>query len=290
MKIFSINITKKELKAKILLLSHFLLYIFNTKSNTSISLILINFATQNFGMKLVLDFGNTLQKIAIFDENQILEMHAYKKLTLAKIQQIITNYPIKSAILSSVINYPEAIKIFLHKNFNFIEFNENTPIPILNKYITPQSLGKDRLAAAIAGNHLFPQQNVLVIIAGTCITYEFINKKGEYLGGAISPGISIRFKALHTFTEKLPLVEKKSKVSIIGNTTENSILSGVINGVFYEAKGVISKYTNNYTDLKIILSGGDMKYFDKILKSSIFAVSNIVLIGLNIILDFNAKN
>ena len=150
-------------------------------------------------------------------------------------------------------------------------------------------MGKDRLAAAVTGNHFFPNQNVLIIIAGTCITYEFVNTKAEYLGGAISPGISIRFKALHTFTGKLPLVEKKIKASIIGNTTENSILSGVINGCFYEVKGITYEYTDKYKDLKIILSGGDMKYFDKILKNSIFAISNIVLIGLNIILDFNAK-
>ncbi len=241
-------------------------------------------------MKLVLDFGNTLQKIAIFEGNQILAMHAYKRITLKELQKIIVNYPIKSAILSSVIDYSETIKTFLKEKFHFIEFTDNTPIPVLNKYATLQSLGKDRLAAAIAGNHIFPGENVLIIIAGTCITYEFINKSSEYLGGAISPGISIRFKALHTFTGKLPLVEKKSKVSIIGNTTESSILSGVINGAFHEVEGVMSKYTDNYKKLKIILSGGDMKYFDKILKNSIFAVSNIVLIGLNIILDFNAKN
>ncbi|MFZ4399501.1 MAG: type III pantothenate kinase [Bacteroidales bacterium] len=241
-------------------------------------------------MKLVLDFGNTLQKIAIFEGSKILEMHAIKNITLKKIQQIIVKYPVKSAILSSVIDYPLVINTFLKNNFNFIEFTDKTPIPIINRYESPESLGKDRLAAAVAGSHLFPHQNVLVVIAGTCITYEFINEKNEYLGGAISPGISIRFKALHTFTEKLPLIEKKSQKAIIGNTTENSILSGVMNGIFYEVKGVTRKYSDDYKNLKIIISGGDMKYFDKILKNSIFAVSNIVLIGLNIILDFNAKN
>jgi type III pantothenate kinase len=281
---------KKRIKSTNFIANSFLLYIFNKKSNTAILLILINFAVQNIDMKLVLDFGNTLQKIAIFEGNQILKMRAYKRITLKKLQQVIVNYPIKSAIISSVVDYPEAIKTFLNNNFNFIEFNETTAIPVVNKYVTPLSLGKDRLAAAIAGNHFFPKHDVLVINAGTCITYDFINKNGEYLGGAISPGISIRFKALHTFTEKLPLVEKKLNVSIVGNTTENSILSGVINGAFHEVKSITSKYTDDYKNLKIILSGGDMKYFDKILKNSIFAVSNIVLIGLNIILDFNAKN
>ncbi len=240
-------------------------------------------------MKLVLDFGNTLQKIAIFDGHQMLEMHAFKKVTLQKLMQIIKKYPIKSAILSAVIHYPIEIKSFLELHFKFIEFTATTPIPIFNKYATPQSLGKDRLAAAVAGNHFFPQQNVLIIIAGTCITYEFISKNAEYIGGAISPGISIRFKALHTFTEKLPLVQKKQKASLIGDTTEKSILSGVINGAIHEVKGISSRYADDYKNIKIILSGGDMKYFDKILKNSIFAVSNIVLIGLNIILDFNAE-
>ncbi len=250
---------------------------------------MINFAVQIFDMKLVLDFGNTLQKIAIFEGNQILEMHAFKKIKLKKIKQITDKYPVKYAILSSVIDYPSNIKTFLQSDFTFIEFTEQTPIPVLNRYLTPQTLGKDRLAAAIAANHFFPKQNVLVVIAGTCITYEFVNQNAEYLGGSISPGISIRFKALHTFTEKLPLVEKKTKFSLIGNTTENAILSGILNGVLHEVKGITSEYSDNYKDLKIILSGGDMKYFDKILKNSIFAVSNIVLIGLNIILDFNAK-
>ncbi|MCX6232228.1 MAG: type III pantothenate kinase [Bacteroidetes bacterium] len=241
-------------------------------------------------MKLVLDFGNTLQKMAIFEGDKMIEMYAFKKITLRKLHEIIANFPIKSAILSSVINYPEEIKIFLQHNFNFIEFNSTTNIPLINKYASPETLGNDRLAAAVAANHLFPDQNVLVIIAGTCITYEFVNNKNEYLGGAISPGIGIRFKSLHNFTDKLPLIEKKIKTAVIGNTTEKSILSGVMNGVYCEVDGVTSKYTADYKNLQIILSGGDMKYFANSLKNSIFAVSNIVLIGLNIILDFNAKN
>jgi type III pantothenate kinase len=240
-------------------------------------------------MKLILDFGNTLQKIAIFEGDMLIVMHAYKKITLKKLQEFIAAYPVKSAILSAVIDYPHEIKSFLNKNFYFIEFNATTKIPIKNNYASRATLGNDRLAAAVAANYIFPNQNVLVVNAGTCITYEFVNNNNEYLGGAISPGIGIRFKALHNFTVKLPLIEKKIKTPLIGNTTDTSILSGVMNGVYSEVDGVISKYSADYNDLKIILSGGDIKYFANSLKNSIFAVSNIVSKGLNIILDFNAE-
>jgi type III pantothenate kinase len=241
-------------------------------------------------MKLVLDFGNTLQKIAIFDGENLIAMHAYRKITLKKLQEFIAAFPVKSAILSSVIEFPPEIKSFLYQHFYFIEFNSTTKIPLKNNYASQATLGNDRLAAAVAANHLFPDQNVLVVNAGTCITYEFVNTRNEYLGGAISPGIGIRFKALHNFTVKLPLIEKKMKTPLIGNTTETSILSGVMNGVYAEVDNVISKYSAGYKDLKIIISGGDINYFANSLKNSIFAVSNIVLTGLNIILDFNAEN
>jgi type III pantothenate kinase len=148
-------------------------------------------------------------------------------------------------------------------------------------------LENDRLAAAIAGATLYPGSNVLVIQAGTCITYEFINAQGEYIGGAISPGIQMRYKAMNTFTGKLPLIEHKKFDGLIGQTTEESILSGVNNGILAEVDGIINAYKSQYPDLTIILSGGDADFFVKQLKNSIFAVPNIVLKGLNIILDFN---
>jgi type III pantothenate kinase len=241
-------------------------------------------------MKLILDFGNTLQKIAVFDKNQMIAFKAFSKISLKEIKKFIINYPIHSAIISSVINYPNEIKEFLLIKFNLIEFSENTPIPINNLYKTPETLGKDRLSAVIAANSISINRSSLVINAGTCITYDFVDNNSTYYGGAISPGLFMRFKALHTFTEKLPLITKiKSQNPLIGSTTEESIFSGVLNGTLSEIEGIISKYKEKYADLLIILSGGDMKYFDKKIKNSIFAYPNIVMFGLNIILDFNAK-
>lgn len=241
-------------------------------------------------MKLILDFGNTLQKVAIFDNNQLIAMKAFKKISLKNIQDFTSSFTINSAILSSVINYNKNIYNYLKSNFHFIELTSSTPIPINNKYCTPETLGKDRLAAIIAANKNYPNNNILVINAGTCITYDFIDKNADYWGGAISPGIKMRFKALHTFTDKLPLIQlNKKSTPLIGNNSENSILSGVINGSVAELENIIFNYTQNYKDLEVILSGGDMKYFDKKIKNSIFAFPNIVLYGLNIILDFNAE-
>lgn len=241
-------------------------------------------------MKLILDFGNTLQKVAIFDNNQLIAMKAFKKISLKNIQDFTSSFTINSAILSSVINYNKNIYNYLKSNFHFIELTSSTPIPINNKYCTPETLGKDRLAAIIAANKNYPNNNILVINAGTCITYDFIDKNADYWGGAISPGIKMRFKALHTFTDKLPLIQlNKKSTPLIGNNSENSILSGVINGSIAEIENIIFNYTQNYKDLEVILSGGDMKYFDKKIKNSIFAFPNIVLYGLNIILDFNAE-
>jgi type III pantothenate kinase len=159
----------------------------------------------------------------------------------------------------------------------------------VNKYDSPETLGKDRLAAAVAGNHLFPNQNVLVIDAGTCIKYDFINAQAEYLGGAISPGLQMRFNALHIFTEKLPLIELTVFKTLIGKNTTDSLLSGVINGTLSEIDGIIDQYREIYPEIQIVLSGGDAEYLVGKLKKGIFAVSNIVLQGLKIILDYNDK-
>jgi len=239
-------------------------------------------------LKLVIDIGNTLTKVGIFNQNDILYLNTCKTITLKQLQNLLIDYYIDKAIISSVKNYSPLIKEFLKENLLFVELSEITKIPIKVRYTTTETLGKDRLSAVVAAKSIYPNNNVLVINAGTCITYDFIDKNSEYYGGAISPGIQMRLKALNTFTEKLPLIKSKKNVELIGNSTHNSILSGVMNGVMYEASGFIKSYNDNFSDLKVILSGGDMNYFDKKFKNSIFAFSNIVIHGLNIILDFNA--
>lgn len=241
-------------------------------------------------MNLVLDFGNTLSKYAIFDHDGIREIVSAREPSLTRIMEFARKYRgISHCILSSVIEYPDEIRSFLSKSFDFIELNSDTPVPLTNLYRTPFTLGKDRLAAAVAGACLFPNRDVLVINAGTCITYEFVNRGGEYLGGAISPGMEMRFKALNTFTGKLPLLSFTGEFEFPGDSTEKSIQTGVLSGIIAEMEAHEAFLRRKYPELKVILSGGDLIYFDKQLKISIFAFPNIVLHGLNQILELNVK-
>ena len=239
-------------------------------------------------MKLILDFGNTLQKAVIYENERQIHFESFSNISIQNIKTLKEKFPaLKSAILSSVINESAEISEYLRNNLYYVELTSKTPLPIINKYQTPESLGKDRLAAAVAANHMHPGKNVLVIDAGSCITYDLVNNKSEYLGGSISPGIDMRFRALNTFTGKLPLVSSRDIIPLTGQDTGTSVASGVLNGIVEEMKGIIDAYRTKYPGLMVILSGGDMKYFDKCLKNNIFAVSNIVIAGLNIILDFN---
>ena len=239
-------------------------------------------------MNLVLDLGNTTCKAAIFKDETIADHKVLPGLSAENLEAIFSSHPeIKNVIISSVIDYDTAIVKPLKKRYHVIQLNEQTPIPIQNLYQTPETLGNDRLANAIAANRLFPEQNSLVIDAGTCIKFDFVNKNGEYQGGTISPGIVMRFKALHTFTDRLPLVNFDNYQGLFGKTTEEAIMLGVMNGIMAEVKGVISGFEKQFPGLNIVLTGGDMHFFDKELKSSIFADHFFTLKGLNVILDFN---
>jgi len=240
-------------------------------------------------MRLILDFGNTFQKCAIFNNDEIVAFERFENITLNQLKEFSQENNIQSAILSSVINTKPEIIAWLKESFLFIELDHNTPIPITNKYASPETLGKDRLAAAIGAASLFPKQNVLSIDTGTAIKFDLVNFKGEYLGGSISPGLYLRFKALHTFTDKLPLVPYNNEHLLIGNNTQTSILSGVMNGAIAEVNGLIDTYKNRFEGLKIVFTGGESIYFVKSIKSDIFADSNLVIKGLNEILKFNEK-
>ncbi|MCL4160212.1 UNVERIFIED_CONTAM: hypothetical protein GTU68_064981, partial [Idotea baltica] len=161
-------------------------------------------------------------------------------------------------------------------------------IPFKNLYSTPKTLGIDRIALVCASVEQFPDKNVLIIDAGTCITFDFITNKNHYLGGAISPGIRMRYKSLHKFTANLPLLDTKKPKKSIGNSTANSMHSGVVQGVLFEIDGAIQKYKLKYPDLTVILTGGDTNFLSKQLKSSIFANSNFLLEGLNYLLQYNS--
>lgn len=249
-------------------------------------------------MRLLIDYGNTLVKIAFFRDDELLEIKALNEITVAQLNIEVGKFEkkfnlkdsIHHVLLSAVKDIPVDLSAFLSDRFNFIQLDHNTPVPITIKYETPETLGHDRIALAVAGSGLFPNENILVIDAGTCITYDFINKNKEYLGGGISPGILMRFRALHNFTGKLPLIKQFEDTDLIGNTTKNSIISGVINGVRAEVDTIIDRYIKDYSVSRILFTGGDMIYFDKKLKNNIFANSNLVFMGLNMIINYNVGN
>jgi len=238
--------------------------------------------------KLILDFGNTLKKIAVFQGGNQVEFHTTDGDVVQILEGLKRRYPnLKSAILSSVIKIDIHLMAYLKMNYKFTFFTYETPVPILNKYQSPETLGRDRLAAAVGAQKEFPERNILVIDAGSSITYEFISSDGEYLGGAISPGVKMRAKALNTFTDQLPLVNTDSDNILIGNSTETSLKSGIVNGTIAEINGMIASFLQSYENIQIILTGGDAYYFEKSLKYDIFASENLVLKGLNYILDYN---
>ena len=246
-------------------------------------------------MKLIIDYGNTFVKVALFQKGSLNKIKSFRSLLVEDLDQFLKDFEnkndstrqIKNVILSTVVNYPESIKTWLIQKYNLLELNSYTTLPVKIIYKTPETLGNDRIALAVAGSQLCPDKDVLIIDAGTCITYDYVSKNKEYFGGGISPGINMRFSALNTFTDKLPLVKPTDHPELIGNSTTGSILSGVMNGVFSEIDGIIDKYKINFPEIEIILTGGDIIYFDKKLKNNIFANSNLVLKGLNMILDYN---
>ncbi|WP_299312590.1 type III pantothenate kinase [uncultured Aquimarina sp.] len=240
-------------------------------------------------MNLVIDVGNTSIKIGVFEEASIVHHETLKSENfLEVIQKIKNDYPlIKRGILSSVFNIKEKDVVFAQDLFDMLILDHTLKMPFRNLYATPTTLGADRLALVAASVLKFPEKDALIIDAGTCITYDFKNKKEEYLGGAIAPGLRLRYTSLNSFTSKLPLLDPEPPKNHIGSTTNEAIHSGVVKGVLYEIEGAIAEYCNTYPNLTVILTGGDAHFLSKRLKNSIFATSNFLLEGLNHILAFN---
>jgi type III pantothenate kinase len=243
-------------------------------------------------MNLTIDIGNSRNKFAVFDNDKILDIITKETFSISDITNILSTYPkINFSVLSTVKNIDSTIISYLKSRLSFfIYLDESTKIPIENLYQTKSTLGKDRLAAIIGANNIFPDTSVLVIDAGTAITFDFINKNKQYLGGTISPGLEMRFKALNYFTNKLPLLNKNEDFNLIADNTVKAIISGVQNGMIFEIDGYINNLKNKYDDLKIILTGGDAIFFDKKLKNTIFVNLNIINIGLNKILEHNKSH
>ncbi|MCB0457134.1 MAG: type III pantothenate kinase [Flavobacteriaceae bacterium] len=240
-------------------------------------------------MNLIVDVGNSFIKLAVFDKDSLLERKVASpedfKMLVTELTQIFSK--LDRAIVSAVGSFSESNLSFLKKQMNVHILTSNSKLPFINNYATPHTLGVDRMALVSAATKQFSNKNVLIIDAGSCITYDVLNCNNEYLGGAISPGISMRYKAMHTFTAKLPLLETTIPKNIIGTTTQSSMDVGVMQGILNEMEGFVSLYKTHFSDLTTILTGGDLHFLRDSIKNDIFALPNFLLEGLNHILEIN---
>jgi type III pantothenate kinase len=242
-------------------------------------------------LNLTIDIGNTRTKVAVFSENKITEQRVFDKLSVKNIKEILTSFPaIDKCILSKVGKFELSVVDYLKNAIPiFIELTGDTPLPFHNQYESRTTQGSDRIAAIAGARVILPNNNVLVIDAGTTIKYDFIDASGVYKGGNISPGIDTRFKALHTFTRKLPLLNRTDIDNLLGKNTNQAIVSGVVNGIIFEIEGYIISLQKKFENLKMVLTGGDSEFLAGKFKSIIFAESNLVAVGLNSILEHNVK-
>lgn len=236
-------------------------------------------------MNLIVDYGNSRIKTGIFEQAKLSASHSFED--EEELKGWLKGRSFDHAIVSSVSQPSAIILDFVPAVGKKLVMSHELPLPITNQYATPATLGVDRLAAACGAFELRPQQDCLVIDIGTCINYEFVDAGANYHGGSISPGVNMRFEAMHTFTARLPLVKPGKAVGLIGNSTEACMQSGVMLGVMSEIDGIIERYRNRYPGLGVILCGGDAPFFENNLKQSIFVAPNLVLIGLNRILLYN---
>lgn len=242
-------------------------------------------------MNLIIDVGNSFVKLAVFELGTILDK---KIVSTENFSENLNDFTkkhknIEKGILSSVGNLPKSNFLSVKQSCDLLMLDHGTPIPFINCYATPKTLGIDRIALVCAAVGQFKNKNVLIIDAGTCITYDFVSAKAEYFGGGISPGLNLRYKSLNNYTAKLPLLKPEQPKSLVGDSTKASMHSGIVFGILNEIEGTILRYEKEYENLTIILTGGDSKFLSKQLKSTIFVNSNFLLEGLNYILEFNLK-
>ncbi|MCS6818509.1 MAG: type III pantothenate kinase [Chitinophagales bacterium] len=238
-------------------------------------------------MNLVIDIGNTSVKAALFDKGKIVRLlNSFNEIKTAVDEEYL------SACIVSKTGNDNPVEEFLEQQtFKVLRFSNRLLLPVINRYATPHTLGTDRLALVCGASLLLPETNVLCIDTGTCITYNFLNDKKEFLGGAISPGIQMRLKALHHFTANLPLVSLPEnyddEIPLVGNSTEQSILSGVFNGIVEEINGIIKRYQKETKSLKVVLTGAGGSFFSKKIRNPNRFIEHLQLIGLNYILEMN---
>lgn len=239
---------------------------------------------------LVIDIGNSSAKMAVFDGDELVETFHDSNHSLTHLPQIVAQYPLRQGILSSVINLPKPLSAQISAlEVPVLHLDAHTPVPVVNLYKSPQTLGADRLAAVVGACSLQPGRDCLAIDAGTCITYDFVDAAGRYHGGNISPGMDMRLKALHTFTGRLPLVSPKGELPYWGDTTETAIRAGVMQGICSEIEGYIRRERKKNPDLLVFLTGGDDFSLDAETRKATITDRYLVLRGLNRILKYNDR-
>ena len=236
---------------------------------------------------ICLDFGNTRLKAALFEEDELKEVIVLNESAFEHLKEIITTHRPQQSILSSVINHETKFEELLSSQTRFHKLNNTSKLPFTIPVGKPETVGADRLAIAAASVFLFPQQNNLAIGLGSCITFNFINQFHELLGGSISPGMEMRFKSMHQFTAKLPLVKSEWNVPLIGYDTKTNLQSGVVLGMAKEIDGIIDLYAEKFSNFNVLLTGGDIGIFQPHLKNKIFADPDLIFKGLYAISQIN---
>lgn len=242
-------------------------------------------------MRLIIDIGNTLVKVALVGSPEDIEIFLSKDLTIHDVRAIEASADISGVALCSVRERDaEMIEYLSNKYDEFIEIVSSTPMPLTISYKTPETLGVDRLMAAVGARYYNPTDDLLVCDFGSAITFDFVSAEGVFLGGNISPGAALRFRSLHTFTKKLPLCALDEEVPQIGQDTRSAIIGGVVNGIIYEIKGYLEQFEQEKKSFSVFFTGGDGKYFADKLKKPIFVKSYLTIIGMYVVLNYNYAN
>ena len=238
---------------------------------------------------LCLDIGNTRVKIGLFKDDDLLLNKIYRLEEVNEILNLFSSEDIRGVIISSTSVIPSRLLDFLgSKGIKHILLDHQTPVPIWNNYETPSTLGKDRLAGMVGAFHRFPNQNTLVVDAGTCVTYDLIDENNIYQGGNISPGLRLRYRSMHEFTANLPQVNTPNHLELTSNNTIEALQSGGLLGLICEIEGLIARFDRKNPNLNILLTGGDAKILAKYIQNEIFVVPNLILEGLHTILEYNS--
>jgi type III pantothenate kinase len=239
---------------------------------------------------LCLDFGNTRLKWALFSGEVITQSGLLRDDGMIDLRDCVELYRPAKSILSSVIDHPPVMEEFLKEHTRFHKLNHHSRVPVTTPVGKPETIGADRLALVVAAAHYFPEYNNLVIGLGSAVTYNYINRFHQFIGGSISPGMEMRFKSLQVFTAKLPLVKPHWNFPLAGYDTKTNIQSGVILGMAKEIDGVIEAYEERYNNLHVLMTGGDAQYFMPFLKKKISVDQDLIFKGLYVIGEYNFPN